>query len=284
MKNRAMKKILALMTALLVSCALLSVYGENAAWDCPECGRKNNTGNFCGGCAHPAPWMEEEQPNEETPEPSYRDMPGYLFGFSAEEIIKVAGNTTELRKYEHLDDFAVHRTETLFPASLITLYRNLEAVRTGLHRKETMYHWTTDYDKILEQWMPDNAEACRDSFFAYYYTPNESCFSLQENGEEFSLPGNVSADELGFRWERWCSISGVWSMKLCYAQEPAGKPGKMLWIELDGPKNLIMRWIISEPHTVNNSTDKTLMEIQRIDSDNCEWCYYNVNTGNLLPI
>ena len=29
--------------------------GERAAWDCPECGRKGNTGNFCGNCAHPAP-------------------------------------------------------------------------------------------------------------------------------------------------------------------------------------------------------------------------------------
>ena len=29
--------------------------GESTAWDCPECGRKGNTGNFCGNCAHPAP-------------------------------------------------------------------------------------------------------------------------------------------------------------------------------------------------------------------------------------
>ena len=32
--------------------------GEQATWDCPECGRKGNTGNYCGSCAHPAPWNE----------------------------------------------------------------------------------------------------------------------------------------------------------------------------------------------------------------------------------
>lgn len=29
---------------------------EKSTWDCPECGRTGNTGNFCGNCAHPAPW------------------------------------------------------------------------------------------------------------------------------------------------------------------------------------------------------------------------------------
>ncbi len=33
-------------------------YSEATVWDCPECGRTGNTGNYCGGCAHPAPWIE----------------------------------------------------------------------------------------------------------------------------------------------------------------------------------------------------------------------------------
>ena len=45
-------------------------------WDCPECGRKGNTGNYCGSCAHMAPWMDipeadlmsAEVPNEEIAE------------------------------------------------------------------------------------------------------------------------------------------------------------------------------------------------------------------------
>ena len=39
--------------------------GENT-WDCtnPDCGRKGNTGNFCGGCGSPAPWMTESSETE----------------------------------------------------------------------------------------------------------------------------------------------------------------------------------------------------------------------------
>ena len=33
-------------------------YSEATVWDCPECGRTGNTANFCGACAHPAPWIE----------------------------------------------------------------------------------------------------------------------------------------------------------------------------------------------------------------------------------
>lgn len=29
--------------------------GETTVWNCPECGRTGNTGNFCGGCGYPAP-------------------------------------------------------------------------------------------------------------------------------------------------------------------------------------------------------------------------------------
>ena len=61
-----------LVSVLLMAALLVSVSGpgsaEAAAWDCPECGRTGNTGNFCGGCAHPAPWMGAET-TEAAPEP-----------------------------------------------------------------------------------------------------------------------------------------------------------------------------------------------------------------------
>ena len=31
---------------------------EHYEWNCPQCGRVGNKGNYCGGCAHPAPWVE----------------------------------------------------------------------------------------------------------------------------------------------------------------------------------------------------------------------------------
>lgn len=47
---------------LAILCGLtlftLSASGEGQVWDCPECGRTGITGNYCGNCAHPAPWIE----------------------------------------------------------------------------------------------------------------------------------------------------------------------------------------------------------------------------------
>lgn len=37
----------------------MSACGETNAWNCPQCGRTDNTGNYCGECAYPAPWIED---------------------------------------------------------------------------------------------------------------------------------------------------------------------------------------------------------------------------------
>lgn len=59
-----MKRQYAVILALVLflSVALSPCTAEHAPWDCPECEREGNTGNFCGGCGHPAPWMEAENP------------------------------------------------------------------------------------------------------------------------------------------------------------------------------------------------------------------------------
>lgn len=48
---------------LFVSILCFAAYSEHEPWNCPECGRTGNTGNYCGGCAHPAPWLEAEEDN-----------------------------------------------------------------------------------------------------------------------------------------------------------------------------------------------------------------------------
>lgn len=49
---------LLILTAVCISVSGFS-FAEHSTWDCPECGRTGNTGNFCGECAHPAPWIEQ---------------------------------------------------------------------------------------------------------------------------------------------------------------------------------------------------------------------------------
>jgi len=35
-------------------CSCFAIAGQ-ATWDCPQCGRRGNIKNYCGGCGHPAP-------------------------------------------------------------------------------------------------------------------------------------------------------------------------------------------------------------------------------------
>ena len=40
------------------------------AWDCDNCGRKGNIGNYCPDCSFPAPWVTPEVTDTPTPEPT----------------------------------------------------------------------------------------------------------------------------------------------------------------------------------------------------------------------
>ena len=76
MKKISKKIILALIISLLFVYSLLpTAFCELSAWNCPACGRTGNTGNYCGSCAHPAPWTETtiilmNSPTRETSSPS----------------------------------------------------------------------------------------------------------------------------------------------------------------------------------------------------------------------
>ena len=53
---------------------ILSASGEGQVWDCP-CGRTGNTGNYCGECAHPAPWIETTDSPSATVTPTSTPQP-----------------------------------------------------------------------------------------------------------------------------------------------------------------------------------------------------------------
>ena len=53
---------------------ILSASGEGQVWDCP-CGRTGNTGNYCGECAHPAPWIETTDSPSATITPTSTPQP-----------------------------------------------------------------------------------------------------------------------------------------------------------------------------------------------------------------
>ncbi len=66
-KRALIRRLISALTILVLMSSLLpcTVSAEEQSWDCPNCGRKGNIGNFCGSCAQPKP----------TPAPSPTDTP-----------------------------------------------------------------------------------------------------------------------------------------------------------------------------------------------------------------
>ena len=55
---KGLKVSISLLICIMLLLSIFLATAENPTWDCPECGRTGNTGNFCGTCAHPAPTPE----------------------------------------------------------------------------------------------------------------------------------------------------------------------------------------------------------------------------------
>ena len=88
MKAKSIKPIsILLLLSLVFLLYFPAASGEQAPWDCPECGRTGNTGNFCGSCGHPAPWIA--QPS--APEPPAQDF-------------RTIGNIVTFGRYEQDND------------------------------------------------------------------------------------------------------------------------------------------------------------------------------------
>ena len=66
------RRIMVFMVIIALMLITNNVYGEHSVWDCPGCGRTGNTGNYCGSCAHPAPWLESGDAGALTIEVSQR--------------------------------------------------------------------------------------------------------------------------------------------------------------------------------------------------------------------
>ena len=66
--------LLCCVSVLFSSCIEIAA-AEHAPWDCPGCGRTGNTGNYCGGCAHAAPWLETESEKKEKEQPQNEYYP-----------------------------------------------------------------------------------------------------------------------------------------------------------------------------------------------------------------
>ena len=52
------KRIIWFILSLALIILLSPAYNESPLWVCSECGKTDNADNYCGVCAHPAPWIK----------------------------------------------------------------------------------------------------------------------------------------------------------------------------------------------------------------------------------
>lgn len=55
MCKKIVSRIIIVLLAMLFAMSIALC--EQSTWNCPDCDRTGNTGYYCGGCGHPAPWM-----------------------------------------------------------------------------------------------------------------------------------------------------------------------------------------------------------------------------------
>ena len=103
-----MRKVILIIAVFLVFACVVSA-AEESSWDCPDCGRKGNTGSFCGGCGRPVP-VETPLPTPEvTPPPMVTQVPskavntGDIIQFGRFEQDNNTGNGKEAIEWIVLD-------------------------------------------------------------------------------------------------------------------------------------------------------------------------------------
>ena len=95
-----MKRLFSMMVAfvLLVLTTLaiiIPVNGEHEPWDCPDCDRTGNKGNYCGECGYPAPWTDPDAWKDDTSEreaklAAFRNVGSYVTFGSYEQDNNIA--------------------------------------------------------------------------------------------------------------------------------------------------------------------------------------------------
>ena len=99
--KQGMTRLLLMIMFISLMFFSLAAYSESSTWDCPECGRTGNTGNYCGGCAHPAPWLNT---STESPSPASELVDSGTWGNNLEWMLDKQGVLT-VSGSGNMDDF-----------------------------------------------------------------------------------------------------------------------------------------------------------------------------------
>lgn len=231
-----------------------SAITENQTWDCPECGKTGNTRNYCGGCAHPAPWIENPDPDKTV---SIGDI--VKFGHyeqdnnpnnGPEEIEWIVldiqnGKALLISKYG-LDARSCNSgwdKEFTWRTCTLRTWLNYNFLNTVFNKKEQSAILTTSVSNIPDQgysgWNTDGGKDTRDQIFLLSYTEANRYFGVTyDDGNNIKArvqptayaisKGATTTDSIGLRTENG-SAAGWW-----WLRSPGDNPYHAACVRHDG--------------------------------------------------
>lgn len=274
-----------LIVALAILLVVPTVLCEQSTWNCPECGRTGNTGNYCGGCAHPAPWLSGETQTTDI------DKTSVIFGLNlladdfdqqAQLLIDQAKTWTEKSAPQTMGSFP------LIPESVFQLYNDIAADPIKLEKRDSQYYLTTTIHDIVSDWFPDNQyiqlEYVRDNAWQRVDLTRVDDYSFT-----FSLPDGVKIDEIDLSWSYyWYSIgSSDWREVLQIKHKiKNGKINDDLFVGIILSNNSYsLSWYPG--FSVYNRYDKNIISIDIysfVPNQRIWELDYNTKTGKLVRI
>ncbi len=191
-----MKKLLSVFICLLfLFSAVNPAFTEESSWNCPECGREGNTGNFCGNCGHFRPDKPAEAENDLRPADYYPDgkmKTAYTYDAAGRLIRKEFYN-----RYGFVDQYTVYETFDDHGNALTYSIHYPNSNNSG----ESVSHYTAAYDEAGNEisWSSTYEDGYRASGSAEYDSEGRviSQINYDENGGISSCQTNYVYDPDG---------------------------------------------------------------------------------------
>ena len=266
-------QILTLMFFIVIISIEVPALSEHEPWDCPECGRTGNTGNYCGGCAHPAPWYKFGL-----------GFPMADFETKMQSVIDQANTWTKSSAPQTLDSFP------LMADAVFQLYGSLDDDTVTLERNETKYSIRSSIHDLVEKWLGPSFDSCRVEM-KYWDNDHWERTELESNDNHnyaFEVPKNFGSKEIRISWQyEWADLGmNLWGgfHVTYYIQEGIIKDDLFMTLYIRNNMGFCMEWVPSFPVHQGKVTNATLITMSSFTQDKIWTLQYDIKTKKLVEI
>lgn len=244
--------------------------GESQIWDCPECNRSGNTGNYCGECAHPAPWIKFGL-----------GFPITDFETNMQSLIDQANTWTESSAPQTLDSFP------LMANAVFKLYESLDNDTVTVERNDTKYSIHSSIHDLVEKWLDLSSDSYKVEM-EYWDNDHWESNELEKNDNHnyaFEVGKNFGDKEIRISWKyEWADLdTNLWGgfQVTYYIQQGTIKDDLFLTLYIRNNMGFCMEWVPSFPVHQVKATNATLITISSFTQDKTWTLQYDIKTKKL---